>query len=259
MKLKKNHKKLWLISAISLILTIILISGCSSKIPDIKLIFVNSVLSKLSFVFQAINVSGSENSNLVFTFLIILIFIFILIKIISFLDKIKNNYLIENFGEYEKEGIIDGSISGIKIGLTIGLISATTFFIESIIIRIITGLIFTSLLEAGIIFLLEDAIVYDYKLTKAKNRETKIQRYLGIILGISLTIGLIIGIISGIKNGLPMGYVVGSLIFLLSILISLILIIAFKIMNLIKGVFNLILYKLKNLLKKLLIAIFKRA
>lgn len=211
MKPKENHKKLWLISAILLILTIILlVSGCFSSATEIKLLPENSILPLPIPKFFLINTPNWW--NIVF----LISFIFIFVGIIHFLEREDKNQNLSDLNHYEEEGVYlkDSLFLGIKIGSVVGLLGIFTVFINPIITRLIAGIAFTSLAAISLI------AIYDAGTCVIETSGNRIKNSIGAQIGSILALSLLIGFFSCFRNGLTVGMGIFLTVFLSSITIT---------------------------------------
>lgn len=194
MKPIKNHKKMWLISATLLILTIILFSGCFPKTAEIKLLAENTMLQLPIPKILFIDISRGWN------IIIFLSFVFILVKIINFLEKKSKNKKVldsnhsENDFEDERVFIKNPIILGIKIGTIIGVLGILTILINPVIIRNIVGIALATFSSVLLVW------GYDFATSAMENGSNRIKNSVGIQLGNTLAISLIIGIFSGFDS-----------------------------------------------------------
>lgn len=210
MKPKENHKKMWLMSAILLMLTIILlISGCFSNTTEIKLLPENTILSLPIPKNFFLNISNWWN------IIFLLTFVSIFLGIIYFLEirnKIEEN---SDFNHFEEETVYlkDGIILGIKIGFFIGILGALTILINPIISRTLVGIIFTSIMSVVLIGM------YDAGTSIIETRGNRIKNAFGVQIGTVFSISLMLGIFSCLRDGTA----IGMGIFLTTLLSSIII------------------------------------
>ena len=212
MKPKKNHKKMWLISAISLILTIILLfSGCLSSASEIKLLPENSTIPLPIPKLFLLNTSNWWN------IIFLLLFIFISIGIIYFLEIKNKNTEISDFNHYEEEEetcLRNSFFLGIKIGSVVGLLGILTVIINPVLTRVFTGIIFTSLVT---LFLIG---IYDTGTSIIETTRNRIKNAIGAQTGNTLVFSFLIGISSSFRDGIAAGMGIFLTVFLFSIIIT---------------------------------------
>ncbi|HOZ53710.1 MAG TPA: hypothetical protein PK142_03465 [bacterium] len=211
MKPKENHKKLWLISAVLLILTIILlVSGCLSNATEIKLLPEDPIIPLPIPKFFLINTPNWW--NIVF----LISFIFIFFGIIHFLERKNKNQDLSDFNHYEEEEVYlkDSLFLGIKIGSVVGLLGIFTVFINPLLTRLIAGIAFTSLAAISLI------AIYDAGTCIIETNSNRIKNSIGTQIGSILTLSLLIGFFSCFRNGLTVGMGIFLTVFLSSIIIT---------------------------------------
>jgi len=213
MKPIKNRQKMWLISAILLILTIILTaSGCLSSTAEIKLLPQNPIVPFSIPQFFLLKIPNWWN------ILFFLLFIFISISIIYFLET-KNKKIKTTYFPYEEEeeniSLKHGFLLGLKTGSVIGLLGILSILINPIITRIITGIIFTSIITLLLIG------IYDLGTSLIETNKNRVKNAIGSQAGNVLAVSLITGIASCLRDGLAVGMGIFLTIFLFSIIITL--------------------------------------
>lgn len=214
MKPIKNRQKMWLISAILLILTIILLlfSGCLSGTAEIKLLPENSTIPLPIPKLFLLNTSNWWN------IIFLLLFIFISIGIIYFLEIKNKNTEISDFNHYDEEEepcLKNSFFLGIKIGSVVGLLGILTVIINPVLTRVFTGIIFTSLVT---LFLIG---IYDAGTSIIETTRNRIKNAIGAQTGNTLVFSFLIGISSSFRDGIAAGMGIFLTVFLFSIIITL--------------------------------------